>query len=572
MKTTTNSMDKDTPLPLSALQLIAPPLRLMSAAMWKVMVKRDVVYYGKLEEIVTSLCETVPGLLHYRHQARLTMGLRALMILEQLRQSDPPDAQHVLEELRKLQVSSNLNRRRKDQKVEEAKDNFQTLVHSLLKNTAARKQFFKEEFHLHYGGNYVASLEKLMWEFITRVDKLLPVPDLAQTVSWLSGAPAVLEECARSASQPQLLRTLLQHERCVGHLGAASLLSSTGDVILTSLSLPLSGRVLQTIQSEPTSTSNRVPTPARATRRTAKEAQSQVTPVIGSISNDDLQKNNEKVASSLGQEVKSSSDISINTRSKLSLCSKKQILEKDPEQDYFVGNMLVTVISQSSSSEVEEEEEEEGSNKGEASNERANKLPKKTEVKNINEERGGNVARKCSTKRNFEAIESQEEALRISCVKRQLRVVLPRLNISNADLPVHLNHPSAEKLNARSPGQPTSKERVGNGVSMLRKRKHIDSSTTPEKHLTLSVNKLTSSCSPCIPLVRLPIGIPETPSPSVKSSDDIIGDSDDDTIDNVKRKVFNQQYCKTKNGTYVPTLREFWNPVFCLPLSPGSRH
>ncbi|XP_067256568.1 TERF1-interacting nuclear factor 2 isoform X2 [Chanodichthys erythropterus] len=537
MKTTTNnSMDKDAPLPLSALQIIAPPLRLMSAAMWKVMVKREVVYYGKLEEIVTSLCETVPGLLHYRHQARLTMGLRALMILEELRQSDPPDAQHVLEELRKLQVSSNLNGRRKDQKVEEAKDNFQTLVQSLLKNTAARKQFFKEEFHLHYGENYVASLEKLMWEFIIRVDKLLPVPDLAQTVSWLSGAPAVLEECARSASQPQLLRTLLQHERCIGHLASASLLSSTGDVILTSLSLPLSGRVLQTIQSEPTSASNRVTTPARATRRTAKEAQTQVTPVIGSISNDDLQKNNEKVASSLGQEVKSSLDISRNTRSKQSLCSKKQILEKDPEKDFFVGNMLVTVISQSSSSEVEEEEGGQGSNKEEESNERANKLPKKTEVKNINEERGGNVTRKCSTKRNFEAIESQEEALRISCVKRQLRVVLPRLNISNADLPVHLNHPSAEKRNKMSPGQPTSKERVGNGVSKLRKRKHIDSSSTPEKHLTLSVNQLTSSCSPCIPLVRLPIGIPETPSPLVKSSDDIIGDSDDDTIDNVKRK------------------------------------
>lgn len=261
-------------------------------------------------------------------------------------------------------------------------------------------------------------------------------------------------------------------------------------MILTSLSLPLSGKVLQTIQSEPTSTSNRVATPARATRRTAKEAQSQVTPVIGSISNDDLQKNNEKVASSLGQEVKSSSDISRNTRSKQSLCSKKQILEKDPEKDFFVGNMLVTVISQSSSSEVEEEEEEEGSNKEEESNERANKLPKKTEVKNINEERGGNVTRKCSTKRNFEAIESQEEALRISCVKRQLRVVLPRLNISNADLPVHLNHPSAEEQNTRSPGQPTSKERVGNGVSKLRKRKHIDSSSTPEKHLTLSVNQL----------------------------------------------------------------------------------
>lgn len=69
----------DASLPLSALRLIAPPLRLMSASMWKVMQQRDVVHYGKLEEIVTSICDTVPGLLQYRHQARLSMGLQALV-------------------------------------------------------------------------------------------------------------------------------------------------------------------------------------------------------------------------------------------------------------------------------------------------------------------------------------------------------------------------------------------------------------------------------------------------------------------------------------------------------------
>ncbi|XP_026072259.1 TERF1-interacting nuclear factor 2 [Carassius auratus] len=310
MKTATNTMNEDAPLPLSALQLIAPSLRLMSAAMWKVMLQRDTVHYGKLEETITTLCETVPGLLYYRHQARLTIGLRALMILEELRQSDPPDAQRVLQELHKLLESSIPIGKMKDQKVEEAKRNFQTLVYSLLKNAAARKQFFTEEFHLHYGGNYVANLQKLLLEFLIRLDKLLPVPDLAQTVSWLSSSPAVLEECARSASQPQLLRTLLQHERCLGHLGSASLLSSSGDVILSSLSLRLSGRVLQTIQSESTSLCNRVTNPAPSTpstsHRAEKKAQSQVAPVIGSISNDNLPKKRERVAS-LGQEVETAS-------------------------------------------------------------------------------------------------------------------------------------------------------------------------------------------------------------------------------------------------------------------------
>uniref|UniRef100_A0A672RZL3 TERF1 (TRF1)-interacting nuclear factor 2 n=1 Tax=Sinocyclocheilus grahami TaxID=75366 RepID=A0A672RZL3_SINGR len=537
---------------------------MMSAAMWKVMLQRDAVHYGKLEETITSLCETVPGLLHYRHQVRLTIGLRALMILEVLRQSDPPDAQHVLQELHKLQESSIPIGKRNDQKVEEAKHNFQTLAHSLLKNAASRKQFFKEEFHLHYGENYVANLEKLLWEFLIRLDKLLPIPDLAQTVSWLSGAPAVLEECARSASQPQLLRTLLQHERCLGHLCSASLLSSTSDVIMSSLSLPLSGRVLQTIQSESTSLSNRVTNPApstpRTTRRAVKEAQSQVAPVIGSTSKDILQKNNEKVAS-LGQEVEMASEMSRNTRSKQRSCSKKHILAKDPEEEYFVGNMLVTVISQSSGSEVEEEEEE-GSKeeiKGrKGSSERANKLPKKTEVRN--RKRGEDVTRKYSTRRNSEAFESHQEAemsaLLISYMKRQLRVVIHRLN--DNDLPVCPIHLSDEKKNTKSSCQPPSEDSMGNSDSVMCKRKCIDLSSTPEKHLTLSVNKPTSTCSPCIPpVLHLPVGSPETPSPSVKSSDDIVGDSGDERTDD----VFSQQYCKTKNDTYVPTLREFWNPV-----------
>uniref|UniRef100_A0A9J8DFV5 TERF1-interacting nuclear factor 2 N-terminal domain-containing protein n=1 Tax=Cyprinus carpio carpio TaxID=630221 RepID=A0A9J8DFV5_CYPCA len=78
--------------------------------MWKVMLQRDAVHYGKLEETITSLCETVPGLLHYRHHARLTIGLRALV--RSLKSTalktflDLPDAQCVLQELHKLQESS----------------------------------------------------------------------------------------------------------------------------------------------------------------------------------------------------------------------------------------------------------------------------------------------------------------------------------------------------------------------------------------------------------------------------------------------------------------------------------
>lgn len=42
-----------------------------------------------------------------------------------------------------------------------------------------------------------------------------------QTVSWLCDAPPVLEECAQAATQPQLLKILLQHQACLGHLESA---------------------------------------------------------------------------------------------------------------------------------------------------------------------------------------------------------------------------------------------------------------------------------------------------------------------------------------------------------------
>ncbi|KAJ8355559.1 hypothetical protein SKAU_G00183530 [Synaphobranchus kaupii] len=60
------------------------------------------------------------------------------------------------------------------------------------------------------------ALEVLLWEFLSRLDQLLPVPDLKQTVSWLSAAPSVLEVCLQTLSYPDQLKTLLRHHRSLG--------------------------------------------------------------------------------------------------------------------------------------------------------------------------------------------------------------------------------------------------------------------------------------------------------------------------------------------------------------------
>uniref|UniRef100_A0A8C8DJW5 TERF1 (TRF1)-interacting nuclear factor 2 n=1 Tax=Oryzias sinensis TaxID=183150 RepID=A0A8C8DJW5_9TELE len=245
-------------LPFAALQLLAPPVRLVSAALWKVLKQRDVMQYGVVEEFVTSACQTVPKLLTVRHQGKLALGLRARFILELCRtQHFPKQLEYVL------------------------------FFWSQKNDVRALKRFLcflsKEQFPVEYGPNFDKELEKLLWEFLIRLDQLLPVPNLTQTVSWLSNAPPVLEECAQAATQPQLLKILLEHQSCLGHLeSAASLPPNMGDSILTSLSLPPSGRTA----SNPSTESNR--SPSNPPRKQPADTTPFITPVIGLISNEDV--------------------------------------------------------------------------------------------------------------------------------------------------------------------------------------------------------------------------------------------------------------------------------------------
>ncbi|XP_023282984.1 uncharacterized protein LOC111670490 [Seriola lalandi dorsalis] len=86
-------------LPLSSLRLIVPPVQLVSAALWEIVKQGAVMYYGLLEEFITSVLETVPELLTYSERVQLVMGLRARVVLECCRSDDfasPQAIQHHL--------------------------------------------------------------------------------------------------------------------------------------------------------------------------------------------------------------------------------------------------------------------------------------------------------------------------------------------------------------------------------------------------------------------------------------------------------------------------------------------
>ncbi|XP_029486403.2 zinc finger protein 558-like isoform X2 [Oncorhynchus nerka] len=207
-------------LPSFSLRLLVPPLRLMSAFMWQVAQQRNVMQYGKLEEFVTFVTEMVPELLSSRQRTQLIIGLRARMVLElccSAGRADLLTIQAHLDIIHTLTEKS-LHKESHGDELEASDSNFVELVQTLLGDPSEREHFFQEVFPVHYGPLYDTALQTLVWEFLSRLGELLPVPDLTQTTAWLSAAPSVLEECGQTVFDPEQLKTVLQHHQRHGNM------------------------------------------------------------------------------------------------------------------------------------------------------------------------------------------------------------------------------------------------------------------------------------------------------------------------------------------------------------------
>uniref|UniRef100_M3ZGU1 Zinc finger protein 865 n=1 Tax=Xiphophorus maculatus TaxID=8083 RepID=M3ZGU1_XIPMA len=170
--------------------LLVPPLQLQSAAMWHVVKQKDVMNYWKVQEFVCMVTDAVPHLINQQQRAQLLLGLRA----------------RVSSSLCHKQMFSFLILVCMDPDVKTTQLTFVALVQSLLKDPAERAYFFQEVFPAEYGQQYDAALQVLLWELLSKLEKLLPIPDLKQTSTWLISAPSVLEDCIQSSSE-ELIKT-----------------------------------------------------------------------------------------------------------------------------------------------------------------------------------------------------------------------------------------------------------------------------------------------------------------------------------------------------------------------------
>ncbi|KAL6116850.1 uncharacterized protein ACO6RY_14775 [Pungitius sinensis] len=220
-------------LPLSSLRLMASPLQLTYSYIWQVIRQRKVKQYGKVEEFVTMVTQTVPELISFKQTAQLVLGLRARIILDLLQKDGPPDSRAIQTLINKLKVSSSIG---KDAEVEKSQTNFMVLVQNLLKNPAERKRFFQDVFPVQYGIKFDTALQALTASLVCKLEQVLPVPNLSQLGAMISADLSVLEACGGFIPDTRDLKTLLLHQQAKGLLGVkATVSSSVGNCVLSSL-------------------------------------------------------------------------------------------------------------------------------------------------------------------------------------------------------------------------------------------------------------------------------------------------------------------------------------------------
>ncbi|XP_023126333.2 zinc finger protein 420-like isoform X2 [Amphiprion ocellaris] len=254
-------IDHDPPLLLQSLRLFIPPLRLVSAAMWHVVQRGNVQDYGMVEEFISTVTEIVPELLNADQKAQLLLGLRARVVLELCRAEQIRDTETIEMHLDRIKaLISTWAAQPCFAEVEFPESNFADQVELLLKDPEEKEKFFQDVFPTDFGPEYDSALQVLMLDFLSRLEKLLPVPDIQQTASMLGAVPAALEECTHSVPDPQHLKTVLLYHTTLGHFDLSdetqTIPSSFGNCILSSLSLPQLEKVVidpDQIQLQPSS-------------------------------------------------------------------------------------------------------------------------------------------------------------------------------------------------------------------------------------------------------------------------------------------------------------------------------
>ncbi|XP_041048558.1 TERF1-interacting nuclear factor 2-like isoform X2 [Carcharodon carcharias] len=201
----------------------ALPLRITSAALWNSVKRHQTENYERILEFVNIIWQQAAGLVTYRHYLKLCIAFKAKLLMEMFvkRRSLLEILQTLEQYFPRVVVDDPKASRRDTHKERQCRLQFRKLVLLLIRDEDYREQFLQDKLEEEYGSLFMASTQRLLWEFLERLESILPQPRIDQLLAAKVnvGGLSLAEQSLLSVlanpytSVPDVLLTLMQRIR-----------------------------------------------------------------------------------------------------------------------------------------------------------------------------------------------------------------------------------------------------------------------------------------------------------------------------------------------------------------------
>ncbi|XP_015261852.1 PREDICTED: TERF1-interacting nuclear factor 2 isoform X2 [Gekko japonicus] len=158
-------------------------LRLVAAAAWHTVREHRIQDFSRVLRLLEAVEDAAPELVHYRHLAKLRLGLQAKVIMNMLREAEsdgkiydaidtyfperepPPHPKATAHDLKLVRV---------------ARENFRDLVLGLLSDQRQRETYVQKHLENDYGETFQSVVEELFYDYLWQLESTLPKPRFQQ--------------------------------------------------------------------------------------------------------------------------------------------------------------------------------------------------------------------------------------------------------------------------------------------------------------------------------------------------------------------------------------------------------
>ncbi|XP_053117292.1 TERF1-interacting nuclear factor 2 isoform X2 [Hemicordylus capensis] len=182
-------------------------LRLVAAAAWHVVQERRIRDFPRVLALLDAVGEVAPNLVHYRHLAKLRLGLQAKVVMNMLQEEQPDGKIYSAIDtyFPEDEPPSHPKATAQDlELVEAAQENFRDLVLGLLSDHRQREKYVQEHLENDYGEAFLRVVEELFCDYLWQLESTLPKPCFQQLLE-----AACVQDPSQPSPDPNILHQYL---------------------------------------------------------------------------------------------------------------------------------------------------------------------------------------------------------------------------------------------------------------------------------------------------------------------------------------------------------------------------